>query len=142
MISCGTRSPQHGSDTLLPSLLLQWGATSHCAAAAAAAACFLLLLLLLAFCCCCCCISNHDISLYGCYFTFLQIRFTQTFIFHYMAAVVAAITQYSQTDIICADMLRFDFIFFIKWLKQNSDIGYISVTMPGPFFKCYLHKTI
>ena len=30
-------------------------------------------------------------------------------------------------------MLRFDFMFFLKCPRQNSDIGHISVTMSGPF---------
>ena len=65
--------------------------------------------------------------------SFLQMRFIQNNIIHYIAAVVAAINQYSYTDMISEDMLRFDFIFFIECPRQNSDIRHISVTMPGPF---------
>ena len=88
-----------------------------------------------------CICTYQDISLYGqlymlytaWYFNFLQMRFIQNYIIHYIARVLAAICQYSLTELISADMLRFYFMFFIKCLRQNSDIGHIFATMPCPF---------
>ena len=97
-------------------------------------------------CCCCrrgcrCCLVRLQPGLTrlymiytACQFTFLQMRFTQNYIIHHIATVVAAINQYSQTDLISADMLRFDFMFVLKCPRQNSDIGHISVHNAGSFY--------